>query len=145
MVQLETFQVEEVSSLHPSSLPPSNTHQWMNEYETTPNVLNISETCAASLSIDELMALAEDKSVPGPLDSSMVMTYGPIRGSDKLRQRLAGLYSVRTSSPLSADNILITAGAIQANFLTLYKLIGPGMSSLYVSPTGRGRSIFQGN
>ena len=105
----------------------------MDKYETTPNVLNISETCAASLSIDELMALAEDKSIPGPLDTTMPMTYGPIRGSDKLRQRLAGLYSVRTASPLSAENILITAGAIQANFLTLYKLVGPGTFHLLPS------------
>ena len=135
MVQLEPFQVEEVKGNRDHYAVLTNISQWMDKYETTPDVLNISETCAASLSIDELMALSEDKNAPGPLNSSMVMTYGPIRGSDKLRQRLAGLYSVRTNSPLPYENILITAGAIQANFLALYKLIHPGDHVICMYPT----------
>jgi aspartate/methionine/tyrosine aminotransferase len=107
----------------------------MDKYETTPNVLNIAETCAASVSIDELVALCEDKNVPGPLDTSVVLGYGAIRGSQKLRQRLADLYSARVASPLSADNILISPGAISANFLVLYKLIGPEDHVICMYPT----------
>lgn len=107
----------------------------MDEYENTPNVLNIAETCAASLSIDELQALCEDKSASGPIDTSTILTYGPIRGSDALRNRLAGLYSVRTPSPLPSENILITPGAIAANFLLLYTLIEPGDHVICVYPT----------
>lgn len=107
----------------------------MDKYETTPNVLNISETCAASVSINDLIALSENKNAPHPLDSAMTLTYGPIRGSDKLRQRLAALYSVRTPTPLPYENILTTAGAIQANFLVLYKLLTRGDHVICMYPT----------
>jgi len=72
---------------------------------------------------------------PWTIDTSTTLTYGPIRGSDALRNRLASLYSVRTPSPLSADNILITPGAIAANFLLFYTLIGPGDHVICVHPT----------
>lgn len=107
----------------------------MDKYETTPGVLNIAETCAASISIDDLVALSEDKNLPHPINTSNKLTYGPIRGSPALRERLASLYSVRVSTPLSPDNILITPGAIAANFLVLYTLIGPGDHVICVHPT----------
>ncbi|KFY12679.1 hypothetical protein V492_03735 [Pseudogymnoascus sp. VKM F-4246] len=117
------------------SLASNRFDSWMDKYETTPDVLNIAETCAASVSIDELVALCENKNAPGPLDTSVTLTYGAIRGSDKLRQRLAGLYSVRAASPMSQESILITPGAIAANFLVLYKLIGPGDHVICMYPT----------
>lgn len=107
----------------------------MDTYETTPEVLNIAETCAASISIDDLVALCEDPNVPNPINTSTKLTYGAIRGSQALRERLASLYSARVSSPLSPDNVLITPGAIAANFLLLYTLIGPGDHVICVHPT----------
>src|SRR6266487_2746282 len=107
----------------------------MDKYETTPEVLNIAETCAASISIDDLVALCEDPNTPKPLSTFTKLTYGPIRGSDALRKRLASLYSARVSSPLPADNILITPGAISANFLLLYTLIDPGDHVVCMHPT----------
>lgn len=109
----------------------------MDKYETTPGVLNAAETCAASISIDDLVALCEDKSVPHPLTSlfSLKLTYGAIRGSDALRSRLAALYSVRVTTPLSSENVLATPGAIAANYLTLYTLIGPGDHVICIYPT----------
>lgn len=109
----------------------------MDKYEVTPGVLNIAETCAASISIDDLQALCEDRSVPGPLSnmSTRKLTYGAIRGSEVLRERLASLYSARVTSPLPSDNILITPGAIAANFLVLYTLIGPGDHVICQHPT----------
>jgi aspartate/methionine/tyrosine aminotransferase len=107
----------------------------MDKYETTPGVLNIAETCAASISIDDLVALCEDSNIPNPLNTSTKLTYGAIRGSQALRERLASLYSARVSSPLPTENILITPGAIAANFLLLYTLIGPGDHVICVHPT----------
>jgi aspartate/methionine/tyrosine aminotransferase len=107
----------------------------MDLYELTPGVLNIAETCAASVSINDLISLSEDPNTPAPLDFSKKLTYGSIRGSDALRERLASLYSVRTSSPLPKDNILITQGAINANFLLLYTLLGPGDHVVCMHPT----------
>ncbi len=107
----------------------------MDKYETTPGVLNIAETCAASISIDDLVALCEDPHIPNPLNTSTKLTYGAIRGSQVLRERLSSLYSVRTTSPLPVDNVLITPGAIAANFLLFYTLIGPGDHVVCVHPT----------
>lgn len=107
----------------------------MDKYEVTPGVLNIAETCAASISVDDLVKLCEDPNVAPPLSTSTKLTYGPIRGSDALRGRLAALYSTRVASPLPSSNILITPGAIAANFLLLYTLIGPGDHVVCVYPT----------
>lgn len=107
----------------------------MDKYETTEGVLNIAETCAASISIDDLVKLDEDSNPTHPLRTSTKLTYGAIRGSEGLRSRLAALYSTRVATPLPVDNILITPGAIAANFLLLYTLIGPGDHVVCVYPT----------
>ncbi|CAI7586730.1 unnamed protein product [Penicillium glandicola] len=119
MVKIEAFAVE----------------QWMDKYETTAKY-NTAETCCASISVDDLRALSDDKeSDPlGQLQSTK-LTYGAIRGSDKLRNTLANLYSVRAPTQLPKDNILITAGAIQANFLLLYTLVGSGDHVICHYPT----------
>ena len=84
---------------------------------------NIAETCCASVSIDQLRELSEDKTTE-PLKTDRVLTYGAIRGAEDLRNNLARLYSAKVTSPLSPDNILTTPGAIQANYLTAYTLVG---------------------
>ncbi|CAK7268505.1 hypothetical protein SEPCBS119000_003096 [Sporothrix epigloea] len=132
MVKIEPFAVE----------------QWMDAYETTPGVLNIAETCAASLSIADLAALA----VPTVIDGTTViqpadplsalattrLTYGAIRGSSTLRKQVAALFDAGKDeevAPLPADHVIITQGAIAANFLLFYTLIGPGDHVICVYPT----------
>ena len=107
----------------------------MDKYETTEGVLNIAETCVASISIDDLIKLNEDANPVHPLSTSRKLTYGAIRGSDSLRSRLADLYSTRVATRLPADNILITPGAIAANFLVLYTLVHPGDHVVCMHPT----------
>lgn len=114
------------------SPPLANT---VHRYETTPGVLNIAETCAASVSIDDLGTLSTGKHSASPVNLSTKLTYGAIRGSEKLRGRVAALYETDGAPPLSADNLLITQGAIVANFLLLYTLIGPGDHAVCVYPT----------
>lgn len=105
----------------------------MDKYELTAKY-NIAETCCASVSVDDLKEISDDKSSP-VVDLSNKLTYGPIRGSERLRETLANLYSVKTPTALPADNVLITAGAIQANFLLLYSLVGPGDHVICHYPT----------
>jgi len=130
MVKIPTFEVE----------------QWMDAYENTPGVLNISETCASSISISELVKLADDESgksasasASAIVDYSARMTYGAIRGSEELRRNIAALYSDSGSSPGSArvspDKIIITQGAIAANHLVFYALVDPGDHVVCVFPT----------
>ncbi|KAK1970839.1 aminotransferase class I and II [Colletotrichum sublineola] len=123
-------------------IAPFEVEQWMDEYETTSGCLNIAETCAASVSVDELVGLSEDKGAPGPIDFSTKLVYGPIRGSVPLRRRVAALCgggggSSDLASPgaLGEDDVLITQGAIGANFLLLYTLVNPGDHVICVYPT----------
>ncbi|KAF2254971.1 PLP-dependent transferase [Trematosphaeria pertusa] len=108
MVKIETFSVE----------------AWMDQHETG-SQFNIAETCCASISIDQLRELSEDKDRP-VFDTSRTLTYGAIRGSDALRNNLARLYSAKSANLLPPENIITTPGAIQANYLCAYALVGPG-------------------
>lgn len=78
------------------------------------------------------------------------MDYGPSCGSEKLRARLANLYSVKASAPLSAENVLITPGASLANFLIFYGLCDrgdhvicqyPTYQQLYTQPASLGAEV----
>ena len=89
---------------------------------------DLAETCCASISIDELIELSEDKEAKASdiLNSSLIQNYGEIRGSSDLRNNLSRLYSSKAGTPLPPENILITPGAIAANHLALYALIEKG-------------------
>ncbi|KAH9863539.1 hypothetical protein IAQ61_009817 [Plenodomus lingam] len=107
--------------------------QWMDAHEHNCKY-NIAETCCASISIDQLRELSENKTGP-VIDTARILNYGTIRGSDELRNNLARLYSAKVTDPLSPDNILTTAGAIQANYLAAYALVGPGDHVICHYPT----------
>ncbi|KAJ6443099.1 elongation factor G [Purpureocillium lavendulum] len=117
-------------------ITPFAVEQWMDDYETTPGVLNVAETCCSSISIDDMRRLSEGKGEPGgPLQTTRRLTYGSIRGSVVLRERVAALCSQGASEVLTADNVIITQGAIGANFLALYSLVGSGDHVICVYPT----------
>ncbi|KAK8061899.1 Capreomycidine synthase [Apiospora phragmitis] len=116
--------------------------QWMDEYENTPGVLNVAETCCSSISVDELVRFDERRGAAGssPLDLSARLTYGPIRGSEELRSHIAGMYQGAPGSPDGAvvvppEQVLVTQGAISANHLVFYTLIGSGDHVICVFPT----------
>lgn len=120
----------------------------MDAYETSAKY-NIAETCAASISLEDLKGLSENKS-KSVWDPSTKLTYGAIRGSENLRSDLARLYSSKSASPLPAGNILITPGAIAANHLLLYSLVGrgdhvichyPTYQQLYTVPASLGAEV----
>lgn len=107
----------------------------MDRYENEAKY-NIAETCCQSRSIDDLIALNENEDKPiTPLALSTKLTYGPIRGSEQLRSTIAKLYSAKTPTSLSPENVLITGGAIQANFILLYTLIKAGDHVIAHYPT----------
>lgn len=131
MVRINAFAVEQVSNHQPSSHIPTptsqpinlpghietNTQQWMDLYETSAKH-NLAETCCASISLNDLLALSPKTDL---VDYTQKQVYGAIRGSEALRTNIANLYS----GPVSADRVLVTNGAIQANFLALYTHVGP--------------------
>jgi aspartate/methionine/tyrosine aminotransferase len=95
---------------------------------------NLAETCCASISIDQLKDLCDDENRQ-VFDTSKPLTYGAIRGSNNLRTNLARLYSAKVTAPLSPESILTTPGAIQANYLTTYALVGKGDHVICHYPT----------
>ena len=72
----------------PMQIEPFGVEQWMNAHETG-CALNLAETCAHSLSIAELMALAGRNERDLSELLPMRMTYGDIEGSLRLRTAIA--------------------------------------------------------
>ncbi|KAF5534823.1 C6 zink-finger PRO1A [Fusarium napiforme] len=114
-------------------ITPFAVEQWMDTYEITPGVLNVAETCAASVSIDDLVAMSSSPA-KNPIDTSVKLTYGEIPGSQTLRERIAAHCSTEGVQLLPED-VIVTQGAIGANFLALYTLISPGDHVICVYPT----------
>ena len=103
--------------------------QWMNDYEESCR-FNLAETCVRSLTVDELVDLTGDKSAFWGQLGRTQLTYGPITGSPRLRGLVAELYD-----HASADDVMITHGAIGANSLVYSALVERGDHVVTVVPT----------
>lgn len=108
----------------------------MDKYETLAKY-NLAESCCASISIDDLCSISERKGVQisDILKTSHVQNYGEIRGTAELRDNLSRLYSSKVATPLPASNVVITPGAIAANHLVFFSLVGPGDHVICHYPT----------
>ncbi|CAI4214532.1 unnamed protein product [Parascedosporium putredinis] len=78
--------INATSPLAMARIQPFRVEQWMDQYETTPDVLNVAETCASSVSLDELQDLSDNDLRMPLIDTSRPLTYGAIRGSEALRK-----------------------------------------------------------
>jgi aspartate/methionine/tyrosine aminotransferase len=110
-------------------ITPFAVEQWMNEFETQCRY-NLAETCVASLTLAELADLAGIRDTLLGQILPLKMTYGAIEGSDRLRAAVASLYAEQT-----AQNVLITHGAIGANALVYQALVGSGDTVVSIVPT----------
>lgn len=96
------------------------------------------DSCIAPFTIKELRALADDPKIkdsiqiPSPLDEENPVSYGTIRGSQRLRSLISNLFA---PSPVTAEDVVVTSGAISANFLILDTLCGPGDHIICTYPT----------
>lgn len=102
---------------------------WMTEYETNYRY-NLAETCVASMSINDLLEFVENKK--GVIDNLLntKLDYGPIVGSQRLREGIARLYQNG-----DADNITISHGCINANEMVLISLLEAGDHLITITPT----------
>ncbi len=104
--------------------------RWMTRWELDVDY-DICESGILPLSLDALSALLDDD-VALELRSelmSMPLGYSEARGSLALRSALAATY--RGVTP---NDILVTTGAIEANFLVMNALLEPGDHVVAVSP-----------
>ncbi len=110
-------------------IEPFGVEQWMNRWETLA-VNNIAETCVDSLVLYELLEMS------GRKEEVMVdllgtrMTYGDIKGSERLRGLIGELYEDR-----DPERVLVMNGGSAANFLALFTLVEPGDRVISVWPT----------
>ncbi|MDG1456449.1 MAG: aminotransferase [Pseudoprimorskyibacter sp.] len=110
-------------------IKPFGVEIWMNEFEDHCE-FNLAETCVASLTIEQLLELSgKNDNVMSDL-LPMKMTYGAIRGSDRLRDAICTMYTKQTR-----NNVMVTHGAIGANALLHETLVEPGDHVISVRPT----------
>ncbi|EPQ30969.1 uncharacterized protein PFL1_01158 [Pseudozyma flocculosa PF-1] len=121
-----------------ASLPVFKVEQWMDRYETT-CTHNLAETCCDSISLHDLDHLSRQAGIEEPTLAALSgkrLTYGHIRGSPELRQNIASLYPAAVADgSLGPDNVLVTQGAIGANFLVELSLVKRGDHVVCVHPT----------
>ncbi|RDW80544.1 hypothetical protein BP5796_05242 [Coleophoma crateriformis] len=93
-------------------------------------------SCVAPLSLTELAELSGGASSTNPLGlNDITLDYGSVLGSQELRENIAAMFKKDTNSPISWQDVIITTGAISANFLVLDTLVGPGDHVICQYPT----------
>ena len=110
-------------------IEPFKVEMWMNEWETR-CTYNLAETCVASITIEELLALSGGGADDLSSLLSMKLTYGDIEGSPRLRTAIANLYTNQC-----AENITVTHGTIAANMLVHKAIVEPDDHVLSIVPT----------
>ncbi|ODQ82617.1 hypothetical protein BABINDRAFT_159170 [Babjeviella inositovora NRRL Y-12698] len=107
--------------------------KFMNKHEHNV-VYNLGETCCYSMSLKDLEVLTGNKA---PLDTifNQRLVYGWIEGSDELRDLICDVYNKDGCAKLVREDVVVTNGAIGANFLTMYGLVGKGDHVVVVNPT----------
>jgi len=103
--------------------------EWMNAWETR-CAINLAETCVHSLSIAELLELTGRNTEDLSELLDLRMTYGAIRGSDRLLAAIAKLYERQTPATL-----IVAHGTIGANMLVHRALVSPGDRVVSIVPT----------
>ena len=91
--------------------------RWQSTWENRVRY-NLSESGVHPLSVRELLALAQAAADP-LLD--VRLGYSQSNGTDALRERIAALYPGATS-----DQVLVTNGSAEANYLAALRVIEPG-------------------
>ncbi len=111
-------------------IEPFALERWMTTYETRVE-FDIAESGIAPLSMNDLLALLpadeRERTLARLLD--LPLGYSEAPGSRELRALLAATY--RDCGP---DQILVTTGAIEANFLAFNVLLGPGDQAIVPYP-----------
>src|SRR5438094_8180595 len=101
----------------PVRFVPFELERWQSTWEHRVR-FNLSESGVHPLTIQELLGLAGASALPL---LEVRLGYAQSNGSDLLRERIAALYP-----GAAADQILVTTGSSEANFVTCWRLLEPG-------------------
>ena len=109
----------------PTKFVPFDLERWQSTWENRVR-FNLSESGVHPLSIQELLGLAGASAMPL---LEVRLGYSQSNGTDLLRERIAALYP-----RASADQILVTTGSAEANFIACWRLIEPGDKVAIMQP-----------
>lgn len=104
-------------------VPDFAMERWQSHFEHRVRY-NLSESGVLPLSLAELLEWT------GLAPDELSLGYPQTNGSDALREAVAALYP-----DASSENVLITAGSAEANFVTLWHLLEPGDRAVVLVPT----------
>lgn len=109
---------------------PFLVERWLSTYENDIPV-NLGESGVNPLTLGELLTLAEERGDTGVRErlSQVTLTYDETRGTRELREAIAAHYRGST-----AENVLVTNGAIEANYLVFNALVRPGDTVITMFP-----------
>jgi aspartate/methionine/tyrosine aminotransferase len=96
---------------------PFELERWQSTWENRVR-FNLSESGVHPLTIQELLGLAGASAMPL---LEVRLGYSQSNGTDVLRERIAALYP-----GASPDQVLVTTGSSEANFVTAWRLVEPG-------------------
>lgn len=104
--------------------------RWMSTYENDIR-LNLAESSIKQLKLGELLDMAAAAGIQDARAAMerIVLTYDETRGTRELRELIAALYPGATG-----ENVLITNGAIEANYLLFHTLVQPGDTVITMFP-----------
>ena len=105
---------------------PFQVEQFLSDYEQGVTY-NFSESGVHPLTLGGLLDLA---GTSVETLSGVALDYPEVRGTERLRARIAALYP-----GAEADNVLVTVGASEANHLIAATLLEPGDEMVALSPT----------
>jgi aspartate/methionine/tyrosine aminotransferase len=108
-------------------MQPFEMERWQSHYENRVR-WNLSESGVHPLTVAELLDLGGPDSRGSLLDVGL--GYGQTNGSPVLRERIAALYD-----GASADDVVVTNGSAEANFVTAWRLVRPGDAVAVLTPT----------
>jgi aspartate/methionine/tyrosine aminotransferase len=117
-----------MEQLSAKPLPPFVLERWMTAYETKVQ-FDLAESGIHPMTTAELLALDPDPEGRTRELLSLPLIYSEARGTEELRGLLAGTY--RGVTP---EDVLVTTGAIEANYLLFQALLSPGDVVVAVYP-----------
>jgi aspartate/methionine/tyrosine aminotransferase len=105
---------------------PFELERWQSAWENRVRI-NLSESGVHPLSIAELLALSGGTVAEL---NQLALGYSQSNGTDELRDAIAALYP-----GAHRDNILVTLGSAEANFISCWTLLEPGDHAAVLVPT----------
>ena len=117
--------------------------RWMNTYENDA-IYNLAETDAKPFTLEELLSLGDKSKLMEQL-LKVKLGYNPTTGREELRETISSFYT-----DTLPENILVTTGAIEADFLVMNTLVEPqdtvivqfpAYQALYSTAEARGANV----